>query len=75
MVRRQKKPVVSNYVKPPPEILVIHRMVSVAEDVIFVNWMGFLVSIPRNIKFTTVQYVVRRMMVILSKYLKNINEV
>ena len=75
MVRRQKKPVVSNYVKPPPKILAIHRMVSVAEDVIFVNWMGFLVSIPRNIKFTTVQYVVRRMMVILSKYLKNINEV
>ena len=54
MVRRKTKPVISNYVNIPKEILQLHKMVLVAADIMFVNRVTFLVSIPRHVKFTKV---------------------
>ena len=53
----------------------MHQMVSVVEEMIFVNGMVLLVIISSNINFTTVQYVGKRMTVNLYKSLENINEV
>ena len=51
MVRRQPKPVVSNYVKIPEEILQLQKTVLVVPDSMFVNGMEFLVIISRHVKF------------------------
>ena len=53
----------------------MHQTVAVVEDMMFVNGMEFLVIISSNIKFTTVQYVGKRMTFNQSKSLENINEV
>ena len=75
MVRRKTKPVISNYVNIPKEILQLHKMVLVAADTMFVNRVTFLVSIPRHVKFTKVQYIGKSTMVHISKSLENINGV
>ena len=56
MVRRKPKPVVSNYIKIPKYILKLHKIVLVAEDIIFVNRVAFLVIISRHAKLTTARY-------------------
>ena len=53
----------------------MHQMVSVVEEMIFVNGMVLLVIISSNINITTVKYVGKRMTVNLYKSLENINEV
>ena len=53
----------------------MHQTVSMVEDMMFFNEVGFLMIISINIKFTTVQYVGKHMTVNLSKSLENINEV
>ena len=67
MSRRKPKPVVSNYVKIPKDILQLHKTVLLAADIMFVNGMALLVSISRHVKFTTAQYIGKRMMGNISK--------
>ena len=75
IVMQKPKPVLFRYVIIPKDILQVHRAVSVASDVVFINVMGFLVSISRHIKFVIVQYVGKRTTDNLSKSLENIKEV
>ena len=75
MLRRKTKPVVSNYVKIPKEILQLHKTAVVASDVIFVNWMAFLVSISIYVNFATVKYIGKSTMGNIYKYLLKINDV
>ena len=75
MVRRQPKTLVSNYIKILKEMLKLHNTVLVSEDMVFFNGMGFLVSIPRHLKFITVQYIVKRATDNISKYLEKIDDV
>ena len=55
MVRQKSKPMVSNYVKIPKEVLQLHKTVLVAAYIMFVNGMEFLIIIYRHVKFTMVQ--------------------
>ena len=75
IVRRQTKPVVSNYIKIPKETLQLHKTVLGAEELIFVNGMDLLVRISRHVKFTTAQYLGKSTTGNMSKYLENINDV
>ena len=75
MVRLQPKPLVSNYINTPKDILQLHKMVSVEAEIMFVNRMAFLVSISRHVKFTTVLYLGKRTMSNIFKYLEKINDV
>ena len=61
IMRRQTRPVVSNEINILKDILQLHKTLSVAADIVFVNRMAFLVSISIHVKFTTVQYLVKRM--------------
>ena len=72
---QKPKPVIFRYVNIPKDILQVHRAVSVALDVVFIDVMGFLVSIYGHIKFVMVQYVVKRTTDNLSKSLENIEGV
>ena len=50
MVRQKSKPMVSNYVKIPKEVLQLHKTVLVAAYIMFVNGMEFLIIIYRHVK-------------------------
>ena len=75
MLRRKTKPVVSNYITIPKEILKLHKMAVVEADIIFVNWMAFLVSISIYVNFATVKYIGKSTMGNIYKYLLKINDV
>ena len=60
MLRQKPKPVVSNYIKIPKDILQLHNTVLVAAEIMFVNGMELLVSISRHVKFTMVEYLGKR---------------
>ena len=75
MARQKPKPVVSNYINIPKDILHLKKTVSVLEEIMFVNGMEFLVSTYRHVKFTTVKYLGKRMTSNIYKSLENINDV
>ena len=75
MVRRQPKPVVSNYINILEDILKQHKKVLVASEIMFSNRMVFLVRISIHVKFTTVKYLGKSTTGNISKYLDNINNV
>ena len=54
-VRRQPRPVVSDYMEIPEEIKQMNRDVELSADIMFVNEIPFLVTISRRIMFTTVE--------------------
>jgi hypothetical protein len=60
IVRVTPTPVVTDYVHIPKEIMSLNRNVTLAIDIMFVNSLRFMVSISRKIKFTTVEYLLRR---------------
>ena len=47
-VRTQSQPVTTDVVKIPPEILSLHKNVTLTGDVMFVNGIPFLVTLSRN---------------------------
>ena len=57
----------SKYVNILQEIVQMHHTVSEVVDVVFINGVGLLVIISRNIKFTTLQYARKWMTSNLSK--------
>jgi len=60
MVRRTPAPVVAEYVAVPKSVIDRNKMVTLAADVFFVDGMGFLMTVSRNIKFITAEYVTTR---------------
>eukprot|EP00957_Ditylum_brightwellii_P165192 12577044-Ditylum_brightwellii.AAC.1 len=52
-VRKVPEPVVSDYVHIPPELMEVHKEVTVAVNIMFANKQPFLTSISKHIKFTT----------------------
>lgn len=44
----------------PPELLQIHKDLHLAMDLMFINKLPFLVSVSKDLEFTTVEYVVDR---------------
>ncbi len=57
MVRRTPAPVVAEYLAVPKSVMDRNKMVTLAADVFFVDGMGFLMTVSRNIKFITAEYV------------------
>jgi len=60
MVRRTPAPVVAEYVAVPKSVIDRNKMVTLAADVFFVDGTGFLMTVSRNIKFITAEYVATR---------------
>ena len=54
--RRTPTPVVTDIVRIPKEIRELHRLVTMAIDIFFVNKIPFLLTLSRNIYFTTVTH-------------------
>ena len=55
-MRHKPASVVMDYVEIPSEILESHKELKVSTDIIFINKLLFLVSISRQLKFTTIEY-------------------
>jgi hypothetical protein len=72
MTRNTPEPVLTDYIKIPRAIIDINKNVTLAADVMFVDSIPFLISVSRNVKFTTSEYVPRHTKPILVKSLKRI---
>ena len=75
MVIWKTKPVVSNYINTPKDVLQLHKAVLVVAGIMSVKGMALLFSISRHVKFTIVQYLGKRTTSNISKYLEKINDV
>jgi hypothetical protein len=69
-VRRSSEPVMTAYVKIPPDILSMNNNVTLAADIMFVNGLPFMISVPRKIKMTTAEHMPNRKVPSLIKSLK-----
>ena len=72
----RKKPiqVKESFIPIPKELISKHKSVVLSADVMFVNKMPFLVSISKNIKFTTGERLAGRKLNLLAKGLDHIVE-
>jgi hypothetical protein len=52
--RSQAVAVVPDYVKIPPDLFLIHQHVTLCIDIMYINKIPFLLSVSRNIQFTTI---------------------
>jgi hypothetical protein len=59
-VRATQKPVLTEYVEVPKEIVDLNKEVTIMSDVMFVAGLGFMITSSRKIKFTNTEYVVKR---------------
>ena len=51
---------VIDYVEVPPDVLLNHRHVTLAADIMFVNKMPILVTVSRTIRFVTAERLINR---------------
>ena len=70
--RRKTKRVRQEYIKISRDFYCLHKFVTLAADVIFVNSITFLVTLPRKIRIITVEHVPTTTEVQLAKSLMNI---
>ena len=70
--RQKPKGVREEYMKIPRDFYHLHKFVTLAADVMFVNSIPFLVNFSRNTRLVTVENVPTRTAVQLDKYLMNI---
>jgi hypothetical protein len=52
--RSQHGAVIPNYMNIPPDLFMVHQHVKLCIDILYVNKIPFLLSISRNIQFTTI---------------------
>eukprot|EP00957_Ditylum_brightwellii_P207494 15353227-Ditylum_brightwellii.AAC.1 len=71
-VRKAPKPVVNDYVHVPPESMDIHKDVTIATDIMFVNKLPILTSISKNLKFITSQKLGSRATKNILKAIRNV---
>ncbi len=69
-VQQTPAPVVADYVAVPKEIVERIKIVTLATDVFFVDGTMFLLTVSRQIKFITVEYVAVCTAKSLSKHLE-----
>ena len=50
--------VAPDYITVPKEIIKPKKNITISEDILFVNNISFFESINRNIKFTTIDYII-----------------
>ena len=60
MVQQTPAPVVTEYVAVPKSMIDRNKTVTLAADVFFVDGMGFLMTVLRNIKLIMAEYVTTR---------------
>jgi hypothetical protein len=74
-VRATEKPVLTEYIQIPREIVDLNKNVTITADVMFVGGLGFMITSSRGIKFTTTEYVVNRSKTNLVNSLKKVFEI
>ena len=74
-VRRTPAPVVAEFVAVPKSVIDHNKTVTLAADVFFVDGTGFLMTVSRNIKFITAEYVATRTAKNLSIYMDRVTQV
>ncbi len=74
-VRRTPAPVVVEYVAVPKLVINRNKTVTLAADVFFVDGTGFLMTVSRNIKFITAEYVATRTAKNLSIHMDRVTQV
>ncbi len=74
-VQRMPEPVVVDYVAVPKEIMEQNRIVTLAADAFFVDGTAFLLTVSRQIKFISAEYVAVRTAKSLSKHLEQLIQV
>ena len=60
-VRRRPEALVSDYVEIPKDILSMNMGLEVSVNVMFINKLDFLVSVSKRLKFTTIEYIPKRL--------------
>jgi hypothetical protein len=68
-VQRAPAPVVGDYVAVPKGVIERKKTVTLVADVFFMDGIAFLLTVSRNIKFTTVEHVANHTAKSLSKHL------
>ena len=63
---------VMDYVAVPKNSFKLHKLVTLVEDVMFVNGATFLIAMPRGIKFLTLEHIPTRTAKQLIIYLKQV---
>ena len=71
-VHKKQKHVKTNILPVPPDILKIHKEVTLGVDIMFVNKIPFLITISRNIHFGTVEELPNRKLQTVKEKLKNV---
>jgi hypothetical protein len=69
------EPVVADHLAVLRSMIEQNRIVTMAADVFFVDGTAFLITVPRRIKFVTVEHVPVRMAASLSKHLNRVIQV
>ena len=68
-------PVQLDNVYVPPELIDLHKDVTLVIDVMFINKLAFFITMSRNLKFITVQYVRDRKTTTLAEGIKSVFEI
>ena len=61
LVRRKPVVVVTDYAKIPREILESRKELEASTDIMFVNILALLVRISKGLKFTTIEYLSKKL--------------
>ncbi len=72
IVPQTSAPVVADHVAVPHMLVERNKVVTMAADVFFVDWMAFLVTLSRNIKFVTVEHLPVRTATALVKHIERV---
>jgi hypothetical protein len=65
--RTKPQHVVTDQVLIPPDIMIFHRNVILSADIMYIDKVPFLLTISRNIQFTTVEQLVDKRIISLEK--------
>ena len=74
-VRKKTETVMSDYVAIPKQIKYRMKTIKLSVDIMLVNKIPFVVSLGKNMKFTTIENVVDRKLATLLKFLRSIKSV
>ena len=56
-VRKKPKVVVNDYIEIPRELIQAHKGIILCADIMFIDQVGFLVTMSKHIKFITIRYI------------------
>jgi hypothetical protein len=70
--RSQPVAVIPDYVNIPPDLLIVHKQVTLCIDIMYINDIPFLISVSRNIQFTTIERLENRKEVTLNLSIRKV---